>query len=1072
MFKKLIRYLIWLLSSLALLFCSQSLAAALSCKVIGNDQDFVVEFDVIGSASYQDIVFSGGIESATLWYTQSEQAGSSYVFNEQRLAVGESYKLRIEVERGQGTSVSRAHYYWVSNGNKYLQESKDADIKNGTINGSGTGLDTLSCFAQNVEPPPPTPVLPDICPYFPAPIATNKYVDGKPFASQVALSGARNVIELSERKAMSFNSVSLSGSLSGCKYDGGNLESCLFDSELSYQNFPVQLPSFQSGTLNVVCDDGCDFSLQPGSYDTIQIGQNNSRIVLDSGEYWVDQLEFMSDDARLEVNGKVVLHYKQLNVNGDRVGLNRSGNSSDLVLIGHGNAAAISTGKNDLSVRASLYVDPVNGFGFTYQGARLDYQGAVIVPKIQSTNNDNIFKGQLPAGCGSPTVASLEIKPFNYHLTCETTPNNIVEVHMLDSNGDPVAGFSPTLVQENGSNLSITFISEENGVAKFRVTTNTASNVGDYDLKASLTTGGQTFTDTDQIKFVPYKFEVADQYVTAGQNNQVPVKVKACSNNGQLITLGYTGSPSAAFTYQRPTSAVVDAGDLSFTANLSDSNRQADYNFKESGQIRVTITDNSFVCDDVRCPVEGGALKGQFDIYARPWKVAICDVAETGGSNKANPATTTGSPGFLSGGTGFSATYKPIVHSDSKGGASDECSYPITGNYGLDNGELDLTYSVSYPATNPQMGTVTPSPIPNFNSSNLTQTINHTWTEVGTLQIQTSAEYLTMTLNADTQDVGRFYPDFFKIDENAWNDPLIGLGPQKQAFTYMNQTFSSVTAKVGAYNVQGSSTTNYGAFSNSLQAVFQFDHRDRLTNADVAALAAKSSYQSSQWVLESDQIVWNKNANFTPDGPYNYLSGNALNVSLEVLPSTVNDPVRFKSSAADTNPSSTQVLPDEQPRLLFGRYNLADVGGVQGESITVPLQTQYWNGSSFQTNTNDSFSDFDGMHYCSNVIWPSSGAIDGNVALSESGTISSGESRTLIARQTVSTREQVQLWLRLDTSSPSANCSGTNNGQTWMMYDWNQNGTDEENPSAVATFGIFRGNDRVIFRGESGLTGQ
>ncbi|WP_411354027.1 DUF6701 domain-containing protein, partial [Vibrio parahaemolyticus] len=30
----------------------------------------------------------------------------------------------------------------------------------------------------------------------------------------------------------------------------------------------------------------------------------------------------------------------------------------------------------------------------------------------------------------------------------------------------------------------------------------------------------------------------------------------------------------------------------------------------------------------------------------------------------------------------------------------------------------------------------------------------------------------------------------------------------------------------------------------------------------------------------------------------------------------------------------------------------------------------------------------------------------------------------------------------------------------------------EENPSSVVTFGIHRGNDRVIYRGEPGLTGQ
>jgi MSHA biogenesis protein MshQ len=40
----------------------------------------------------------------------------------------------------------------------------------------------------------------------------------------------------------------------------------------------------------------------------------------------------------------------------------------------------------------------------------------------------------------------------------------------------------------------------------------------------------------------------------------------------------------------------------------------------------------------------------------------------------------------------------------------------------------------------------------------------------------------------------------------------------------------------------------------------------------------------------------------------------------------------------------------------------------------------------------------------------------------------------------------------------------------WLKYDWTWNGVDakvlDENPSAVATFGLFRGNDRIIYQRE------
>ena len=32
----------------------------------------------------------------------------------------------------------------------------------------------------------------------------------------------------------------------------------------------------------------------------------------------------------------------------------------------------------------------------------------------------------------------------------------------------------------------------------------------------------------------------------------------------------------------------------------------------------------------------------------------------------------------------------------------------------------------------------------------------------------------------------------------------------------------------------------------------------------------------------------------------------------------------------------------------------------------------------------------------------------------------------------------------------------------WLKYDWDNDGEYDDNPTAVATFGVFRGNDRVI----------
>ncbi|MDO6706391.1 DUF6701 domain-containing protein [Photobacterium sp. 1_MG-2023] len=76
-------------------------------------------------------------------------------------------------------------------------------------------------------------------------------------------------------------------------------------------------------------------------------------------------------------------------------------------------------------------------------------------------------------------------------------------------------------------------------------------------------------------------------------------------------------------------------------------------------------------------------------------------------------------------------------------------------------------------------------------------------------------------------------------------------------------------------------------------------------------------------------------------------------------------------------------------------------------------------------------------------------------------------------------REQVRFWQKLVAETPAAiagenaikdSSAGTHVGavsQPWLLYDWR--GQWDENPSAVVTFGLYRGNDRIIYRGERNI---
>lgn len=921
----------------------------------------------------------------------------------------------------------------------------------------------------------------DVCPYVPNGLQTNIYVSQRPFGAMQVTGSSQNVIHPSSNDPQySFSSITPISDL--CAFPNGTSGFCSYDSTKKHPTLPVSLPRFQQGSTKVELLEGEARSLNAGKYNKAELAAN-SKLQLTGGTYWFNKIELTGVNAQIEVLAPSIVHYKKLEFTESDIKINHTGSSYDLLFIGHGNNSDIKIPvfkhkHTNYRINAFFYVDPSatsSSNGFIINGSNNVIRGGITAHSIAISGRNNDIYALSCENNPQPQVASIVIKPYNYHLTCETGDDQIVEVHVLDSDGNYLSGYQPSLIQENGNNLSIRFVAEANGIAQYRVTTTPTSTIGDYDLKASLTAGGQTFEDTDQIKYVPYKFEVADQYVIAGQNNQASVSIKACSNSGELITLGYTGSPTASFSYQRPSSALVDANDFIFSAQLTDSNRDADFNFKESGHIRVTMTDNSFVCDDDRCPVEGGALKGQFDVYSRPWKIAICNVAEVSNSSNLNPATTTGTPGFMPSGDDFTVSYIPIVHGDSKGSVTDECAYPQTGNYGLDNGPLNLTYNVAYPTSSVVDGIMTPETVSAFDSDNLIRIVTHNWSEVGTIQFTTGATYLNMDLDSDQQEIGRFYPKFFNVvNTPSWDYP------DNQSFAYMNQPFNGVSFDVEALNAQEQAVQNYASFDSDLTAgfvLFEPDFTERFN----------SPTPSKQWVLTSQrsigtftlddatpstdcesELCWEKaaSADGYEDGPFNGAAGTASNISITDTGVSNRDPVDYRTPAEGEDDPRVLTL---QPDIRFGRIELDSVGGTVNSELPIPLRVEFWDGSRFITNTDDSSTEVDGRNDADDNrnIWVEPNQTAFEVTLDDGGQIAAGQSRTVTATHASDVRQQTQVWLELDNA---------NNELPWLRYRWQDDNrvevNGEQDPSSVVTFGIYRGNDRVIFRGEPGLTGQ
>ncbi|MEC7817004.1 MAG: DUF6701 domain-containing protein [Pseudomonadota bacterium] len=129
-------------------------------------------------------------------------------------------------------------------------------------------------------------------------------------------------------------------------------------------------------------------------------------------------------------------------------------------------------------------------------------------------------------------------------------------------------------------------------------------------------------------------------------------------------------------------------------------------------------------------------------------------------------------------------------------------------------------------------------------------------------------------------------------------------------------------------------------------------------------------------------------------------------------------------------------------KIRYGRLELENVYGPEtGDPLLMPFRATYWDGTRFVTNTDDSCSPW----ATSDITVTAPGGV-----MAELATLSGD--------------------LELGTAPPLELVPAGNRGEAtlewevpvWLQDDWNQDDT-LVNPSATATFGVYRGNDRIIY---------
>ncbi|MBE3789009.1 MSHA biogenesis protein MshQ [Vibrio parahaemolyticus] len=869
-------------------------------------------------------------------------------------------------------------------------------------------------------------------------------------------------------------------------------QSCLGDSGLRVKK--QELESFRSpddpNLTNVnIWQDEREFSNNE-VIGTLTVGKG--KITFKTGTYWVGSIN-LNNSGVIEIpdGEKVTIHTKSLSISNNDSHFGEVGDA-ELVVLVHGS----SDGQVVLSQNA-VFTGLLYSEKDVYLSNSTIVNGAITARRIQMNNSSQIIATDNHCFTPSDNYEVTLSPATQYALMCgteqpsfeiETKNDGYAESTRVTVQVYPDADkFSVEVADSTGTGTYPSFttsnVSSKLGKLKLQVTVTDQNGIelnDEYTLKVTVD-NDPSKTQTSTFKFVPFKFDVDDQAIVAGKNYQIETRVLACSDGQQTVVKSYTGSPSVQLEIETPADGRSDESLLTYEPKFIDSEQgktSDTFKLMESGLYTIKLEDANFTCDPQYsdgCPIapdeekgeqESVVLNGSFSVKSRPWKIAACNIVAKN-SGKTNPATQATGDGFIASAESFNVTYKPVVHSDSRGNATNVCEYPLTQNYFSDSNTaapLDAEFSVLYPSGG-DIANLDPSKGSSLDFSSeeakAGKAVEYAWDEVGALNLKTKATYLGEKLDEYDVTVGRFYPKYFKVVDSSWTYP------DELSFVYMNQPFDGVEFSVEALNANKAAIKNYADFAT--KAEFNLDDID-----DYSARFDAPDFGAGDWSNESDKSIgdfsignsgqcigsacWNKDlgGNY-PDGPFNSVIG--TDKSQIGLIYTYNaDPVEF---ITDGDSNSRLV---KQPDIRFGRVDLDDVGGNQGTTLRVPLRVEYWNGSRFIANSDDSQTrvlgeteDGSQVH-----IWPTDNTAK-VVSLGAGGLVSSGYSHSVTATEAESYRQQTRVWLDLESGG---------NSLPWLKYNWDNKNAGEENPSSVVTFGIHRGNDRVIYRGEPGLTGQ
>ncbi len=684
-----------------------------------------------------------------------------------------------------------------------------------------------------------------------------------------------------------------------------------------------------------------------------------------------------------------------------------------------------------------------------------------------------------------------------------------------------------TLTNLGSGQATYQFVSGDNGVASFQLNY-PASGSAPVTIRVSQTNNAGIFGLSGPINFVPAGLLVTDTPVsnppasppaafsttqTAGTNFTLYLTAYNPSSCG--IITSYTGAKNIRFytTYVNPTTGTINAtingtaiasssGAAATTQSITFTNGVATVTgrYNDAGQLSLNVIDTAV------SPAGPTGASGNFVVKPASFAINIPGNTAAQTTSPAGAAQTAclADIAFAKAGNNFTVNVQPLNALGS-----------VTPNYGNETSPQGITLSSSAvlgptggrngSANNGVIGNgsaftkqTSGSPpagwsLPYFSGTTFT------FDEVGCINLTAAVSggnYLSASNGAVTgsQVVGRFTPDHFDVSGNTPQFKT-GCSTGSGSFTYLDQPFlyntqpiltviSRALAGTTTQNYTGSfwklTSSGFGSVYN--KAYFAVNGGDTIPALNLSAIIPAPTFVDVGAGVPGSAGSGTGTFTFSDNGGLKVqrLVGTlslalTAEIQLRIATITDSDNVLCTGTGCSTGGFSFGATTSGNgiafsgtgggKQFYHGRLVVLDANGPENLPLIVPMQTQFYtSGGGFVVNTLDTGSSGNGTAFTGGDLnlnlTPSSG-------LSTTATVSG--SPNFYFQQGV---------LNISLSAPTGTTTGyvdieanlSDANLSWLQYNWSYSGTlgttYSDNPMGRGTFGIFKGNDRLIYEKE------